>query len=169
MNKLSIFVCSSILLSACGGGGSQTTASEPLPPAGNLLPPPIQSQPSVTEFSLEESNPKEAANMIGSPAKTSHDIVVPDGFALSSQRSFNLRIARSQDDNQAAYLSLCSDYQQDNDGNYIINYNSCILRTSLSDINYETIVTVTNDTTGLVAAIWFMDEIKEPLIVDWHF
>jgi hypothetical protein len=64
---------------------------------------------------------------------------------------------------------LCSDYQQDNNGNYIINYNSCILRTSLSDINYETIVTVTNDTTGLVAAIWFMDEIKEPLIVDWHF
>ncbi len=169
MNKLSILFCLSILLTACGGGGSQMTASEPSPPAGNPLPPPIQRQPSVTEFSLEESNPKEAANMIGSTAKTSHDIVVPDGFALSSQRSFNLRIARSQDDNQAAYLSLCSDYQQDDDGSYIINYNSCILRTSLSDINYEAAIVVTNDTPGLVAALWFMDESKKPLITDWRF
>jgi hypothetical protein len=169
MNKLYIFVCLSMLITACGGGGSDNITAVPLPPAGEPLPVPIQSQPAITEFSLEESNPKEAGDTIGSSAKSSHEIVVPDGFALSSERSFDLRITRSQDDNQAAYLSLCSDYKQHNDGSYSINYDSCLLRTSLSDINYEGVIIVTNDTAGLVAALWFMDESKEPLITDWRF
>ncbi|GAC27060.1 hypothetical protein [Brumicola pallidula] len=169
MNKLYIFVCLSMLITACGGGGSQSITAVPLPPAGEPLPVPIESQPAVTEFSLEESNPKEAGDMIGSSAKTSHEIVVPNGFALSSERSFDLRITRAQDDNEAAYLSLCSDYKQYNDGSYSINYDSCLLRTSLSDINYEAVIIVTNDTPGLVAALWFMDESKKPLITDWRF
>jgi hypothetical protein len=167
MNKLYIFVCLSMLLTACGGGGSESIKAEPLQSAGD--PSPIPIQPAVTEFSLEESNPKEAVSIIKSTAKTSHEIEVPDGFALISERLFNLRITRSVEDNQAAYLSLCSDYQQHNDGSYSINYDSCLLRTSLSDINYEAVITVTNDTTGLVAAIWFMDGSKKPLIMDWRF
>jgi hypothetical protein len=39
----------------------------------------------------------------------------------------------------------------------------------LSDINFEAVITVTNDTKGLVAALWFMDGTKEPLIKDWRF
>jgi hypothetical protein len=168
MNKLYISVCLSMVLTACGGSGSESNTAEPLPPAGNSLPVPIQNQASVTEFSLVESNPREGVDIIRSTAKTSHEIVVPDGFSFSSQRSFKLRITRSQDDNQAAYLSLCSDYKQHNDGSYSINYDSCLLRTSLSDINYEAVITVTNDTAGLVAAIWFMEESKEALITDWR-
>lgn len=169
MNKLYVFVCLSMLLSACGGGGSESVSAEPLPSVEEPSPIPIQSQPAVTEFSLEESNPKKAGAMIESTAKTSHEIIVPNGFALNSERLFNLRITRSEEDNQAAYLSLCSDYQQHNDGSYSINYDSCLLRTSLNDINYEAVITVTNDTAGLVAAIWFMDESKKPLFKDWRF
>ena len=169
MNKLYIFVCLSMLLNACGGGGSEKITVEPLSSVVEPLPDPIQSQPALTEFSLEESNPKEAEGKIESTAKTSHEIVVPDGFALRSERLFNLRITRSEEDNQAAYLSLCSDYQQHDDESYSINYDSCLLRTSLSDVNYEAVITVTNDTAGLVATIWFMDESKKPLITDWRF
>ena len=170
MNKPYIFICLSMLLTACGGGGgSESTTSEPLPSLESPIPVPVLSQPSVTEFSLEESNPAEVEGIIQSKAKTSHEILVPDGFALNSERMFNLRITRSQEDNQAAYLSLCSDYQQHNDGSYSINYDSCLLRTSLSDANYEAVITVTNDTAGLVAAVWFMNESKKPLITDWRF
>ena len=169
MNKLYIFVCLSMLLNACGGGGSEKITVEPSSSVVKPLPDPIQSQPAVTEFSLEVSNPKIAGGVIESTAKTSHEIIVPDGFALNSERLFNLRITRSEEDNQAAYLSLCSDYQQHNDGSYSINYDSCLLRTSLNDINYEAVITVTNDTAGLVAAIWFMDESKKPLFKDWRF
>jgi hypothetical protein len=171
MNKAYIFVCLSVLFTACGGGGggSDSTVAESLPSVVSPLPAPVQSQPSVTEFSLEESNPEEAEDIIESTAKTSHEILVPDGFALSSERLFNLRIARSEEDNQAAYLSLCSDYQQRSDGSYRINYDSCLLRTSLSDANYEAVITVTNDTAGLIAAIWFMNKSKKPLFMDWRF
>jgi hypothetical protein len=94
---------------------------------------------------------------------------VSDDFALTSERSFNLWVTRSLDDNQAANISLCTDYQQHSDSSYSINYASCLLRASLTDVNYEAVITVTNDTQGLVAALWFMDESKRPLITDWRF
>jgi hypothetical protein len=174
MNKLYVFVFLSILLTSCGGGGSESSTAEPAvvgtdSPPSNIVSAPIQSQPTVTEFSLEESKPLELKSVVTSTAQTSSEIAVPDGFALSSERSFNLRITRSEEDNQLAYLSLCSDYQHHNDGSYSINYDSCLLRTSLNDSQYEAVITVTNDTVGLVAAMWFMDESKEPLITDWRF
>jgi hypothetical protein len=115
---------------------------------------------------LEESRSIEAKVVIESTAKTTREITVPDNFARGSERSFNLRITLSEDDNQPAYLSLCSDYQKNSDGSYDINYNSCLLGTSLSDIQYNAVVMVTNDTKGLIAALWFMDDNKEPLFTD---
>jgi hypothetical protein len=174
MKQIYSFVLLSTLLTGCGGGGSENitvkpTAGSVVSQPSTVLPDPIQSQPAITEFSLEEKTPMEAGVVVNSSAQSSHEIVVPNGFALNSERSFNLKISRSEDDYQAAYLSLCSDYQQRSDGGYSINYNSCLLRTSLSDINYEAVITVTNDTKGLVAALWFMDGTKEPLIKDWRF
>ena len=131
--------------------------------------PPVQIQPEFTELSLEETNEVQVQEIIESTAQTTHDITVPEGFSLNSERLFNLKIMRSETDNQAAYLSVCSDYQHNDDGSYVINYNSCLLRTSLGDINYETVISVTNDTQGVVAALWFIDTNKEPLIVDWRF
>jgi hypothetical protein len=175
MNNLYSFVLLSTLLTACGGGGGSesiianpttgTVDSQPSTP----LPTPIQSQPDVTEFSLQESQPTESGVIIKSTAQSSSEIAVPDGFALNSERSYNLKITRSEVDDQAAYLSLCSDYEHHDDGSYSINYDSCLLRTSLSEINFETVITVTNDTQGLVAALWFKDGTKEPLIYDWRF
>jgi len=172
MDNLYRLLLLSIFLSACGGGGSEN--STPVPAVDESQPVDIvieanQNQLVVTEFSLVESSPLEAGAAIESTAQTSHEIVVPDNFSLNSERSFNLRINRSEDDNQAAYLSLCSDYKQHSNGSYSINYESCLLRTSLSEINYEAVITVTNDTKGLVAALWFMNESKKPIFTDWRF
>ncbi|MFQ3218958.1 MAG: hypothetical protein ACJAUL_001220 [Paraglaciecola sp.] len=173
MNKLYSFVLLSTLLTACGGGGgSESIAVVPVAadiPPSNILPDPIEIQPAVTEFILQENKPMETGAIVESAAQSSHDIIVPYGFALKSERTFNLQITRSEDDNQAAYLSICSDYQQHNDGSYSINYDSCLLRTSLNDNYYEAVITITNNTAGLVAAMWFMDEDKEPIIIDWLF
>jgi hypothetical protein len=174
MNNLYSFVLLSTLLTACGGGGSPSITAEPQTGAvdsqpSNILPAAVKSQPAVTEFSLQESQPIESGVVIESAAQTSREIAVPDGFSLNSERRFNLTITRSEDDYQAAYLSLCSDYEHHDDGSYSINYDSCMLRTSLSDINYEAVITVTNDTRGLVATLWFIDDTKEALIKDWRF
>jgi hypothetical protein len=174
MNKLYSFVLLSTLLTGCGGGGSESITTAPVAGAGdsqssNILPNTTQSQAAVTEFSLQENQPMEAGVVLESAAQSSQEIVVPNGFALSSERLFNLKITRSEDDDQAAYLSICSDYQQHSDGSYSINYDSCLLRRSLKYFNYEAVITVTNDTEGLVAALWFMDESKAPLIPDWRF
>ncbi|MBA6364316.1 hypothetical protein H4J56_06900 [Colwellia sp. BRX8-4] len=176
MNKLYMSVLLSALLTACGGGGSagETVSVTPQPVVEEqqpeiILPDPIVTQLVVTEFILAETSPLEARAVLESSAQTSGDISVPDGFSLNSERSFNLKIIRSDDDDQAAYLSLCSDYQENSDGSYNINYDSCLLRTSLNEAVFETVITVTNDTEGLVAALWFVDGSRNPIIKDWRF
>lgn len=170
MDNLYRLLLLSIFLSACGGSENST----PVPAVGESQPVDVviesnPDQPAVTEFSLVESSPLETGAVIESTAQTSHEIIVPDDFSLNSERSFNLRINRSEDDNQAAYLSLCSDYKQHSNGSYSINYESCLLRTPLNEINYEAVITVTNDTKALVAALWFMDGTKDPIITNWRF
>jgi hypothetical protein len=155
------------LLVGCGGGGSDTSTAVPVS-VTPVAPGPLVNQPAVTKFSLEENNHKEAGVLIESTALNTSEVVVPDGFILISERSFTLKITRSEDDNQPAYLSLCSDYQQLSDRSYSINYDSCLLRTSLSDESFEAVITVTNNTVGLVAALWFMNCSKEPIIRDWQ-
>ncbi|MEH6385791.1 MAG: hypothetical protein V7780_14370 [Colwellia sp.] len=175
MNKLYFSVLLSALLTACGGGSAgETVLDTPQPVVEEqqpeiILPDPIVTQPVVTEFILAETSPLKAGAVLESSAQTSGDISVPDGFSLNSERSFNLKIIRSDDDDQAAYLSLCSDYQENSDGSYNINYDSCLLRTSLNEAVFETVITVTNDIEGLVAALWFVDGSKNPIIKDWRF
>jgi hypothetical protein len=170
MNKLYFSVLLSALLTACGGGSAgETVLDTPQPVVEEQPEIIIVTQPVVTEFILAETSPLEAGAVLESSAQTSGDISVPDGFSLNSERSFNLKIIRSDDDDQAAYLSLCSDYQENSDGSYNINYDSCLLRTSLNEAVFETVITVTNDTEGLVAALWFVDGSKNPIIKDWRF
>jgi len=181
LSKTSILsaISLSIVLTACGGGGGggNTNVSADNPPSEPVAietvtdpievnPPSVQ--PEFTEVSLQEQNPQEITTVIASTASTSHEIIVPDGFSLNSERLFDFKIMRSDTDNQAAYLSICSDYQQDSEGTFIINYDSCLLRTSLENINYETVISVTNNTKSLVAALWFKNPDKEPLIQDWQ-
>jgi hypothetical protein len=177
MNQLYSVVLLSVSLVGCGGGGSESTADAPplgasVSQSNQVVSVQVPSQPAVTEFSLEANKPLSLArsgSVIKSTAQASREIIVPDNFALNSERQLTLRVSRSKYNSQPAYLSLCSDYKHYNDGSYSINYDSCLLRTSLGDIHFEADITVTNDTKGLVAALWFMDENKAPLIKDWRF
>lgn len=177
MNKFYSVVLVSIFLSACGGGSSETTAVQS--PQNTVIGQSAQvisvqaiSYPSDTIISLVESSPtnsKVSQEIIVSTAKASRDIAVPNDFPLNSERLLTFTVKLSEADSQAAYISLCSDYSYLSDSSYRINYDSCLLRTSLDSHIYETAVSVTNDTTGLVAALWFLDKSKAPLIKDWRF
>jgi hypothetical protein len=175
MNKRYSLILLSSILTACGGGSADSNTKQPtasVSQPSNISSISVKVQPAITEISLQLSkatNALEAEAVIESDAQSTHDIRVPDGFALNSERLYNFNVARSKDDNQPAYLSLCSDYQLHADGSYTINYKSCLLRTSLTELNFEAVITVTNDTQGLVAALWYMDESKQPLITDWRF
>ena len=176
LSSVLLSVAFSVLLTACGGGGGGSDSPTEAPIIAQTVNPPTtqpvetaSTAPEITELTLNDNNEQEVQTIIESTAQKSSEITVPNGFTLNSERFLNFKIMRSVEDNQAAYLSVCSDYQYYDDGSYIINYNSCVLRVLLTDINYETVISVTNDTQGLVAALWFMDSDKEPLIMDWRF
>lgn len=159
----------SFVMAGCGGGGGGSSGSGA---SSSPQVAPDQSQFFVTDIRLKESAPfipLEPDDIIESLAKSSREIVVPDNFNLNSERILDLRVTRSQEDMQSAYLSLCTDYVRDAEGGHIINYDSCLLRATLSDNEYETTITITNDLEGLVAALWFVDANKAPITMDWRF
>lgn len=177
MNRFCSVVLVSIVLSACGGGGSDSTSVQN--PQNAVVVQPTQvitgqtiNYPSNSSLSLVESSlpsSKASTEVVVSTASATREIQVADNFPLNSERLLTFKVSLSEADSQAAYISLCSDYSHLSDGSYRINYDSCLLRTSLNSHTYETIVSVTNDTKGLVAALWFMDKNKAPLIQDWRF
>lgn len=158
----------SFLMVACGGGGGGSDSGATSSP----LAAPDQSKSFVTDIRLTERDPSIPAGpdeIVDSLAQSSREIVVPNNFNLNSERILDLRVTLSEEDMQPAYLSLCTDYVIDSENSYIINYDSCLLRAPLSENEYETTITITNDLKGLVAALWFVDDNKAPISMDWRF
>ena len=53
------------------------------------------------------------------------------------------------------------------DGSFNIDYDTCVIRTSLEFDTFDAEIAVTNDVEQLVAALWFLDTSIDPIYVDW--
>lgn len=191
MKHLIFCLCAASLTVACsggGGGGSDETvtgspnATDSPSVVASSSPPPISpgtptststvesSQAALATFSLTSSQARQALSddaIVVSNASRSRDIEVPNDFNLQSNKAVTLSVTIDAEANLPAYLSVCTDYRQDDAGQYIINYESCLLRTSLDSSDFETDLTITNDMSGLVAALWFLNAQTAPVIQHW--
>jgi len=105
------------------------------------------------------------SEVVTSNAESSSDIVVPNGFDLETEQVFNVAVNHPHSDADA-YLSVCTDFAVKADQTFDINYDSCLMRTSLEYQTFESEIAVTNDVTNLVAALWFMDTSLDPIYVE---
>ena len=102
------------------------------------------------------------------PVTTTKDIVV-SAEEMNFQSSYKLKVDVdiNTSPTERAFLSICSDFTEDNGQVSDIDYENCILRTGITNGKYEGDLKVTNDKTKLVAAIWFYDKSRSPLISTW--
>jgi hypothetical protein len=156
-----IALVSSLTLFACGGGGGGSTSPAPAPspvPAPSPTPVPTPSPtpvPTPTPASAPDPN---------AVYDTTAELVVASNFEIKQEYEVNVRYTNAQQRN--VYLSVCSDFTNEQ-GQVAVNYNSCLLRTSLAG-NYNTQLHVANDQNRLVMTIWYLDDVENPRYEFWE-
>lgn len=149
-----IALVSSLTLFACGGGGEGSTSPTPVPsPVPTPSPTPV---PTPTPAPAPDPN---------AVYDTTAELVVAANFDIKQEYEVNVRYTNTQQRN--VYLSVCSDFTNEQDGQVAVNYNSCLLRTSLAG-SYNTQLSVANDQNKLVMAIWYLDDVENPRYEFWE-
>jgi|GEM_PF-793374 len=157
-------------LIACGGGGSSASGGgdvavvnpTPVPTTTPTTTVPVVVEPEPTlaptpEPVFVEPNPDAVYD-------STAELIVPSVFTFEQEYPLSVEVSIAA--NRKAYISICSDFNREGDG-VTVNYDSCLLRTSIEgDFNGE--LTVPNDKSTLVMAIWYLDEPESPRFEEWQ-
>ena len=160
----------SLLMVACGGGGGGDSSGGSSTTSSNPTTTPEAEVEQVTELPVVELP-------IVEPEV--EDIVEPDPDAIYSttseliasksflfEQSYELEVSFTNDDSRNIYLSVCSEFTE-GESDISVNYNSCLLRTSIES-DYSGTLSVANDKNRLVMAIWYLDDIDKPRYEVWE-
>ena len=158
LSTITLIFMMSLLMVACGGGGGGST-SAPTPAAVIEEP----AQPEVEEpvvIVVVEPELEPDPNAI---YDTTAELVAAKSFLL--EQEYELTVSYHNVDNRSAYVSVCTEFTEGPNG-IKVNYNSCMLRTSINGA-YSGTLTVANDQNRLVMAIWYLDDTKNPRYEIW--
>lgn len=155
MNLTNVAVVSimGVLMIGCGGGGSSSPSTAVDPIVSTI----DESVDETTEIEVEELDP----NAI---YESTAELVVSKAFLI--EQEYELAVSYKNKDNRRAYLSVCSEFTEGLEG-INVNYNSCLLRTSI-EADFADTLKVGNDKNRLVMAIWFLDDTENPRYEVWQ-
>jgi hypothetical protein len=156
LTNITLISMMSLLIVACGGGGGSTSTPEPV-----LTVPPVVEAPVVIVVDDPVSDPEPDPNAI---YDTTAELIASKSFLLDPE--YELAVSYQNDGNRSAYLSVCTEFTEGQDG-IKVDYNSCLLRTSI-DNDYAGTLTVANNQNRLVMAIWYLDDTKNPRYEIWE-
>lgn len=153
-NDTSIFIIC-LLMVGCGGGSDDSSTPDPAvavveEPVVAVVEPPV-----VTN--IVEPDPNAIYD-------STAELIVSRKFLLKPE--YALTVSYKNDGDRNAYLSICTDFTDGEEG-IKVNYNSCLLRTSIES-DYAGTLTVANDKNRLVMAIWYFDDMKNPRYEIWE-
>ena len=155
LSNITLISMMSLLMVACGGGGGSTSVPTPVAVIEEPAEPEIEEPVVVVETELEPD-----PNAI---YDTTAELVAAKSFLL--EQEYELAVSYHNVDNRSAYVSVCTDFVEGQNG-IKVNYNSCMLRTSINGA-YSGTLTVANDQNRLVMAIWYLDDTKNPRYEIW--
>jgi len=169
-NRSSLLVLAfSLSLAACGGGGGGGSSSPSVTASANSTELTLERE--VLEPALETVVNTDVIELIiavdpdpDAVYDSTAELIVPSSFTFEQEYALEVNI--SNVDNRKAYISICSDFSEEGD-DLIVNYNSCLLRTSIKGAFRHQLL-VPNNTLALVMAIWYLDEPQSPRFEKWH-
>ncbi|MDA9285813.1 hypothetical protein OAD22_08800 [Pseudomonadales bacterium] len=145
MNIKNLTIISAVaFLTACGGGGGGDAETSPAPtqavaPTVTAVTPAPTSTPQVT-------TPAATTQV----SKTS-DLKADDDFTFTS--SYQVSVSVNRNSQESAYLNICREFKSSPTG-YSVNYDSCVLQTTLEDGKFAGEITLTNDINELIVSVW---------------
>jgi hypothetical protein len=157
LTNITLISMMSVLIVACGGGGGGTSST----PAPVVVEEPAVVVEEPIVIVVVEPEPDPDPNAI---YDTTAELIASKSFLLDPE--YELAVSYQNDGNRSAYLSVCTEFTEGQDG-IKVDYNSCLLRTSI-DNDYAGTLTVANDQNRLVMAIWYLDDTKNPRYEIWE-
>lgn len=146
-----------LLIAACGGGGGESDSSTSTPPVLSTPEPVVP----IVDAPVEEVEVELDPN---ATYETTAELVVARAFVI--EQEYELTVSYKNDKNLSAYLSVCTEFTEGKSG-IKVNYNSCLLRTSIES-DYAGTLKVANDKNRLVMAIWYLDDTDNPRYEIWE-
>lgn len=101
-----------------------------------------------------------------SSASGMESLDVSRDFAFIGGESLTITIIDEGTTNERRYLNICSDFTDDN-GEYNVSYDSCLLRTSLQSKHNDFEITISSNQQELVAQIWPLRDGALPVNHSW--
>ena len=170
--NIAVISMMSLLMVACGGGGGSdssggSSSSSSTPEATAEVEPVAEVPVEIPAVEVVVADPE--VNDVVEPDPeavyaTTAELVAAKSFLF--EPSYELAVSLSNNDKRSIYLSVCSDFIEDDSG-ISVNYNSCLLRTSIES-DYSGTLSVANDKDRLVMAIWYLDDIDNPRYETWE-
>ncbi|WP_372880111.1 hypothetical protein [Psychromonas sp.] len=159
-SKYSALIIISFFLFACGGGGGGDSTSQS-----------VDSDTVVQSSASEETASQTASSAVALESSSEQvvtraaDLSVPAGFDFSTGYPVYFSASLAQRNSETVFITLCSEYTQTGE-EYDVDYQSCLLKVSVTDGFFSETLFLTNDKQALVAVLWFFDG-SDPLYIPW--
>ncbi len=118
----------------------------------------------------EEDNAQEItakAQVIAEPTITTSELVSDPDFNFISNTDVDITVPVSPSTTISYFINICTDFTKEND-EVKINYDSCKLRTTLTTLEQEFTLSLSNAELMLVAQIWPIENGAQPVTLYWN-
>lgn len=165
MRKLPVVLSclATILVTACGGGSisgsfvDKYLAEEEVPAPAAALPTPEDLNP--VPYVEDAVDNKDFTTI---PETETSQILTTANFLFDTAKSVRLQVNLSQAHEIQSSLSLCTVYEQTEAG-YFVDYNSCAVKASLENGQFEYSMKMVNQFDSVIAVVWFPGQEFSPL------
>ena len=102
----------------------------------------------------------------GSSSSTMDNLDVSHDFDFIGGETLSITIADEGSAVERRYLNICSQFSEDN-GEYSVSYDSCLLRTSIQGSNSGFDITISSSQQKLIAQVWPLNNGARPVNYHW--
>ncbi len=95
------------------------------------------------------------------------DLKVSSDFDFIGGKILTIRVVNESSLNERLYLNICRDFNLVN-GQYQVNYDSCLLRTSIQNQYKEFEIVLSSNEQKLLAQVWPLTDRASPDNYLWH-
>jgi len=105
--------------------------------------------------------------VVNEPTITTSELVSDPDFNFISNADVDITVPVSPSTTVSYFINICTDFTKEND-EVKINYDSCKLRTTLTTLEQEFTLSLSNAELMLVAQIWPIENGAQPVTLYWN-
>jgi len=154
-----------MVLSACGSSSGEDDGSEPAIGAAIGL----EQTASAANTNYIAITDEELGDLAEVPDTDTSRLQVFDDFTFETARETNVYMSVPEAVGVSAEASFCTDYSLKDNGDYDVNYESCVLTTPMFGGIVDEELSLVNHHESVLGVVWFQDANMAPQYQEFQF